>query len=246
MRSRRRTRSSRRTGSLQASRAPARQAAASSSSTGSTLAEADLRIAKDNIGDLHKQITDLVSVRGELHLQVHKSVDLANQQLSSAALAANALVHAHAKQLRTTKGITEQAVAKMKAMRQHAHGFAELMLPHVAAENAPDHIACWAAFSGLLDDEAIKEALGKPKSKSASSASVYDIAEFGKLTNPATVNSPVPNAAFSLTVAKVKAFAPPRQLRATRSRRSDQGHVQCQGQQGAREPEEAQARRQRR
>ena len=118
------------------------KAAASSSSAGSTLAEADLRIAKDNIDDLHKQITDLVSVRDELHLQLHKSVDIANQQLSSAALAANAVVHAHAKQLRTTKGITEQAVAKMKAMRQHAHGFAELMLPHAKNDNAPDHIAC--------------------------------------------------------------------------------------------------------
>ena len=40
-------------------------------------------------------------------------------------------------------------------------------------------------------------------------AAVYDIAEFDKFTNPATVNSPVPNAAFSLTVAKVKAFATP-------------------------------------
>ena len=186
-----------------------RKAAASSSSAGSTLAEADLRIAKENIDDLHKQITDLVSQRDELHLQLYKSVDLANQQLSSAARAANTLVHDHAKQLRTTKGTTEQAVLKMKAMRQHAHGFAELMLPHAVHENAPDHIACWAAFSGLLDDDAINEALGKKKSKSASSASVYDIAEFDKFTGPATMNSPAPNAAFNLTVAKVKAFAPP-------------------------------------
>ena len=208
------------------------KAAASSSSTGSTLAEADLRIAKDNIEDLHKQITDLVSVRDELHLQLHKSMDLGNEQLSTAARTANETAHAHAKQLRTTKEITSNAIAKMKAMRQHAHGFAELMLPHAVHENAPDHIACWAAFSGLLDDAAINEALGKQKSKSASSAAVYNIDEFNTSTGSVTMNSPAPNVAFNLTVAKVKAFAPPRRLRATRSRRSDQGHVQGQGQGG--------------
>ena len=83
------------------------------------------------------------------------------------------------------------------------------MLPHAVNDNAPDHIACWAAFSGLLDDDAIKEALGKAKKQSSSSASVYDITEFDKFTNPATMNSPVPNVAFNLTVAKVKAPAPP-------------------------------------
>ena len=156
LRSRRRTSSTTRTRSLQ--RLRHRKAAASSSSTGSTLAEADLRIAKNNIDDLHKQIAELVAVRDELHLQLHKSVDLGNQQLSTAARTANDMAHAHAKQLRTTKATTADAIAKMKAMRQHAHGFAELMLPHVADDNAPDHIACWAAFSGLLDDDAIKSA----------------------------------------------------------------------------------------
>ena len=137
-----------------------RKAAARSSSAGSTLAEADLRIAKENIDDLHQQLADVVSQRDELHLQLYKSVDLANQQLCSAARAANTLVHDHAKQLRATKGTTEQAVLKMKAMRQHAHSFAELMLPHAVHEQAPDHIACWASFSGLLDDTQINEALG--------------------------------------------------------------------------------------
>ena len=85
------------------------KAAASSSSTGSTVAEADLRIAKNNIDDLHKQIAELVAVRGELHLHLHKSVDLANQQLSTAARTANDMAHAHAKQLRTTKEITSIA-----------------------------------------------------------------------------------------------------------------------------------------
>ena len=185
-----------------------RKAAASSSSTGSTLAEADLRIAKDNIEDLHKQITELVAVRDELHLQLHKSVDLGNQQLSTAARTANDMAHAHAKQLRTTKAITSDAIAKMKAMRQHAHGFAELMLPHVAADKAPDHIACWAAFSGLLDDDAIKSAdwdERKVKKPSDSSAAVYDITEFDKFTGPATMNSPAPNVPYHLTVAKAKA-----------------------------------------
>ena len=45
-----------------------RKAAASASSTGTTLAEADLRIAKANIGDLHQQLADIASQRGELHL----------------------------------------------------------------------------------------------------------------------------------------------------------------------------------
>jgi hypothetical protein len=103
--------------------------AASASSTGSTLAEADLLIAKENIEALHKRITDLVAVRDDLHLQLHKSMDLGNEQLSTAARIANETAHAHAKELRTTKKTTSNAIAKMKAMRAHAHGFAELMLP---------------------------------------------------------------------------------------------------------------------
>ena len=179
----------------------AHKAAASSSSAGSTVAEADLRIAKDNIEDLHKQITELVAVRDELHLQLHKSVDLGNQQLSTAARTANDM------QLRTTKAITSDAIAKMKAMCQYAHGFAELMLPHVAANKAPDHIACWAAFSGLLYDDAIDSAdwANKKMKPSASSAAVYDIAEFGKFAGSATMNSPAPNIPHNLTVAKAKA-----------------------------------------
>ena len=43
------------------------------------------------------------------------------------------------------------------------------------------------------------------KKPSNSSAAVYDITEFDKFTNPATMNSPAPNAAFNLTVAKAKA-----------------------------------------
>ena len=187
------------------------QWAASSSSAGSTLAEADLCIAKNNIDDLHKQIAELVAVRGELHMHLHKSVDLGNQQLSTAARSANQTVNAHARELRTTKAITAGAIAKMKAMRQHAHGFAELMLPHVAADKAPGHIACWAAFSGLLIEDAIGNAdwASKKKKPSNSSATVYDITEFDKFTNPATINLPAPNVAFNLTAAKAKAPALP-------------------------------------
>ena len=98
----------------------------------------------------------------------------------------------------------------MKAMRQHAHQLAEIMLPHAVQKRAPDHIACWASFSGLLDDTQISEALGsKRKSKSASSSLVYDISQFGNVTNPATMNSPAPNVPYNLTVAKVKASEPP-------------------------------------
>ena len=67
---------------------------------------------------------------------------------------------------------TAEAIGKMKGMRQHAHGFAELMLPYAVREQAPDHFSCWASFSGLLDDTQIKEAFDKPKSKSPSSAAV--------------------------------------------------------------------------
>ena len=188
-----------------AGRGGKRKPAAGSSSTGSTLAEADLRIAKANINDLHKQLAEVVSQRNELHLQLYKSVDLANQQLGSAARAANTLVHDHARQLRTTKATTAEAIAKMKGMRQHAHGFAELMLPYAVREQAPDHFSCWASFSGLLDDTQIQEAFDKPKSKSASSAAVYDISEFDNFAGPATMNSPAPNVPYNLTVAKVKA-----------------------------------------
>ena len=129
---------------------------------------------------------------------------------------------------------------------QHAHGFAELILPHVAADNAPDRIACWAAFSGLLDDGAIEEALGKAKKQSQSSATVYDITEFDKPTNPATMNSPMPNVAFNLTVAKAKAPVLPADYGPLDP--VDPTKVTFKGKQGqgAREREEAQARRRRR
>ena len=196
------------TGSAKPSSASGRVPAASASSTGSTLAEADLLIAKDNIDDLHKQITDLVKQRDELHLQLHKSMDLGNEQLSAAASTANNVMHARAKQIRTTQETTAGAIAKMKAMRQHAHQFAELMLPHAVKELAPDHISCWASFSGLLDDTQINEAFDKKKSKSASSAAVYDISAFDSFAGPAS-NSPAPNVPYNLTVAKVKASDTP-------------------------------------
>jgi hypothetical protein len=93
-------------------------------------------------------------------------------------------------------------------MRQHAHQFAELMLPHAVKELAPDHISCWASFSGLLDDTQINEAFDKKKSKSASSAAVYDISAFDSFAGPAS-NSPAPNVPYNLTVAKVKASDTP-------------------------------------
>ena len=116
-----------------------RKAVASSSSAGSTIAEADLLIAKENIEELRKQITDLVAVRDDLHLQLHKSMDLGNGKLSTAARTANEMVAAHAKQLRTANETTNGAIAKMKKMRAHAHQFAELMLEYTASEDqAPD------------------------------------------------------------------------------------------------------------
>ena len=82
------------------------------------------------------------------------------------------------------------------------------MLPHVAQNQAPDHNACWAHFSGLLDDDAIESAdwgERKVKMPSASSAVVYDITQFDTFTGSATMNSPAPHTAYNLTAAKVKA-----------------------------------------
>ena len=90
------------------------------------------------------------------------------------------MVNTHVKELRTTKETTTSgAIAEMTAMRAHAHQFAELMLEYAANDDAPDKTAYWNAFSGLLDDDAINIAdwAGKKKKPSATSHSVYDIAE---------------------------------------------------------------------
>ena len=188
--------------------APDRKAAATSSSTGSTIAEADLIIAKENIEALHKQITGLFAVRDDLHQQLHKPMDLGNQQLSTAARTANKTAHTHAKQLSTTKEITSNTIAKMKAMRQHAHAFAEGMLDHIATGEAIDKTTSWTAFSGLLDKEKIESADWgecRKRQASASSAAVYNIDEFNTSNGSVTMNSPAPNVAYHLTAAKVKA-----------------------------------------
>ena len=190
--------------------APDRKAAATWSSAGSTIAEADLIIAKENIEALHKQITGLVAVRDDLHQQLHKSMELGNGQLSTAARTANETVRAHAKQLRTTirKEITSNAIAKMQVMRQHAHAFAEGTLDHITAGEAVDMTPCWTAFSGLLDDTKIESADWGERRKrqaSASSAAVYNTDKFNTSTGSVTMNSPAPHVAYHLTVAKVKA-----------------------------------------
>ena len=100
----------------------------------------------------------------------------------------------------------------MQAMRQHAHTFAAGMLDHIAADEAPDKISCWTAFSGLLDEDVINKADWggrKVKNPSASSAAIYNIDQFNQSTGSATMNSPAPNVAYNLTVAKVKASERP-------------------------------------
>ena len=88
------------------------------------------------------------------------------------------------KQLRTTKEITSDAIAKMKAMRQHAHAFAEGMLEHIAADEEIGKTTAWTAFSGLLDDAKIKGAdwVRKEKQMSASSEAVYNTDQFNTFT----------------------------------------------------------------
>ena len=71
----------------------------------------------------------------------------------------------------------------MKAMRQHAHAFAEGILDQVAADEAIDKTSCWTAFSGLLHDAKIKSAdWGERRKRQApdSSKAVYDITELSK------------------------------------------------------------------
>ena len=70
------------------------------SSAGSTVAEADLRIAKANIAALHDQLADVAKVRDELHLRLHQAMALANDHLLTAARTANEMATDHAKELR--------------------------------------------------------------------------------------------------------------------------------------------------
>ena len=152
-------------------------------------------------------------MRVELHLQLHKPVDLGNQQLSTAAKNANDTAHARTKQLCATKEITSNAIAKMKAMCQHAHAFAEGILDQVADDEDFDKTSCWTAFSGLLDDTKIKSADWADRRKrqaSGSSKAVYNIDEFNTSTSSVTMNSPAPNVAYNLTVANGMATPRPR------------------------------------
>ena len=134
-------------------------------------------------------------------------MDLGHNELSTAARIANEMVNTHAKKLRSTKETTSHTIGKMKQMSAHAHGFAELMLEHVASDQAPDKASCWTALSGLLDDDPIDSAdwAGKKKKPSASSHSAYDIAMFDQFTGSATIHSPAPHVAYQLTAAKAKA-----------------------------------------
>ena len=95
----------------------------------------------------------------------------------------------------------------MKAMRQHAHAFAEGMLEHIAADEEIGKTTAWTAFSGLLDDAKIKGAdwARKEKQMSASSEAVYNIDQFNTFTASGTMNLPASDVAYHLTVAKVKA-----------------------------------------
>ena len=97
------------------------------------------------------------------------------------------------------------AIAKMNAMRGHAHQFAELMLAKYVEGEAPDKITAWNAFSGLLTDEKISEAFGEGKTKkaiSSSSQSMYDVSGFNSITS--SIASPALKQPYHLTAAKVK------------------------------------------
>ena len=144
-------------------------------------------------------------MRDELHLQLHKSIALANEKLIEAADEANGVTRDHARALRTKDENVNDVIAKMNAMRGHAHQFAELMLAKYVEGEAPDKITAWNAFSGLLTDEKISEAFGDGKTKkaiSSSSQSIYDVSGFNSITS--SIASPALKQPYQLTAAKVK------------------------------------------
>ena len=185
-----------------------RGSSAGASSTGQTVAEADLRKAKANIAALHEQLADVVAVRDNLHLQLHKAMALGNDHLNTAAQTANEMAAAHAKALRKKDEKLNDAITKMEQMRSHAHGFAELMLSLAPKDKAPDEFTCWNSFSGLLEDAAISTAFGDKEHRPASSSSrnVYNISKFEQATGSESMASPASHVAFQLTIAKVKAM----------------------------------------
>jgi hypothetical protein len=182
-----------------------RRSGASSSSKASSQAEVDLIHAQGHIDNLTEQIEELAATRDELHLQLHKSIALANEKLIEAADEANGVTRDHARAIRTKEENVNAAIAKMNAMRGHAHQFAELMLAKYVEGEAPDKITAWNAFSGLLTDEAISEAFGDGKTAkaiSSSSQSIYDVSGFNSITS--SIASPALKQPYHLTAAKVK------------------------------------------
>ena len=182
-----------------------RRSGASSSSVPTSQAEVNLVHALGHIDNLTAQIEELAATRDELHLQLHKSIALANEKLIEAADEANGVTRDHARALRTKDENVNAAIAKMNAMRGHAHQFAELMLAKYVEGEAPDKITAWNAFSGLLTDEAISEAFGDGKTAkaiSSSSQSIYDVSGFNSITS--SIASPALKQPYHLTAAKVK------------------------------------------
>ena len=181
---------------------------AGASSTGQTVAEADLRKAKANIAALHEQLADVVAQRDDLHLLLYSAMALGNYHLNTAAQTANDVAAAHAKALRKKDEKLNDAITKMEQMRSHAHGFAELMLSLAPKDKAPDEFTCWNSFSGLLEDAAISAAFGDKEHQPASSSSrrTYDISKFEQATGSESMASPASHVAFQLTIAKVKAM----------------------------------------
>ena len=181
-----------------------RRSGASSSSGPTSEAEVNLIAAQGHIDNLTEQIEQLAATRDELHLQLHKSIALANEKLIEAAAEANGVTRDHAREIRTKDENVNAAIAKMNAMRGHAHQFAELMLAKYVEGEAPDKITAWNAFSGLLTDEKISEAFGdgKPKAISSSSQSMYDVSGFNSITS--SIASPALKQPYHLTAAKVK------------------------------------------
>ena len=182
-----------------------RRSGASSSSTATSESEVNLIHAQGHIDNLTAQIKELAATRDELHLQLHKSIALANEKLIEAADEANGVTRDHARALRAKDENVNDAIAKMNAMRNHAHQFAELMLSKYVEDEAPDKTTVWNAFSGLLDEKRINEAdWGDKKKKqiSSSSQSIYDVSGFNSITS--SIASPALKQPYHLTAAKVK------------------------------------------
>ena len=186
------------TGSAKGKEKPASTAATSSSS--STVADADLKRALSHIGFLNDQLRQLAASRDTEHLKYAKTTELANTQLNLQAETTNGLISAHARTLRTSQLETSNAITKIKVIHGQCEGFAENMLEKATDGLAPDLVttADWKKAEG-----ATKKKVPGPRSVNVFNINAFQGAE---ATLPPT---PIQHMVFQLTDTKVNAQPTP-------------------------------------